>query len=198
MTEVPSLAFDEEKHEYKWHGKVLPSVTTILKSAGIVDAAWYTEEARIRGTHVHQATHFYDEGDLDRASVRPEITPYLDAYIKFKQDTAFYPVLIEQRVVHSEYKYAGTLDRVGWLNDRLVQIDIKSGGIPVWAGLQTKAYEKALEDMMGFGFKLERFPEARFALQLTAQGKYKLQPLTGLSDGHYFFGALAVHQFKTA
>jgi len=196
MIAVPGLEFDEEKHEYKWHGKQVPSVTTILKSAGIVDAAWYTEEARIRGTHVHQAAQFYDEGDLAPGSIRPEIQPYMDAYVKFKRDTGFYPILIEQKVIHTK-GYAGTLDRVGWLNDRLVQIDLKSGGIPKWAGLQTEAYKQALEEMISLGhIKLEQYPEARFALQLTSEGKYKLQPLQGLSDGHYFWAALEIHKFK--
>jgi hypothetical protein len=87
--------------------------------------------------------------------------------------------------------------RVGWLNDRLVQIDLKSGGLPKTAGVQTAAYELALEERIQAGdIFLERFPEARFALQLTAEGKYKLWPLEGHRDRYYFLGALAVAQFK--
>ena len=198
MIEIPGLTLDEPTHQYQLHGRPLPSVTGILASSTIVDASHFTEESRIRGQHVHQAAHFFDDDDLDLDSVRPEIRPYLDAYIAFRRDTGFYPVLIEQRLHHSA-GFAGTLDRVGWLNDRLIQLDLKSGGMPKSTGLQTAAYEMALEELVRDGvIKLERFPEARFALQLSAEGKYKLYPMEGQQDRYYFLGALAVHQFKEA
>lgn len=196
MIEIPDLTFDEASHQYRHLGRLLPSVTQILKASSIVDDTWYNEEARVRGQHVHQAAHYFDEDDLALDSVRPEIQPYLDGYIKFRQDTGFYPVLSEQRLVHS-LGFAGTLDRVGWLNDRLIQLDIKSGGLPKWAGLQTAGYEMALEELVSkCVITLERFPEARFALQLTADGMYKLQPLKDLSDRNNFIAAMAVAKFK--
>jgi hypothetical protein len=196
MIAVAGLDFEEANHEYTWEGRKIPSVTTILKSAGIIETQWYTEEARTRGTHVHQAAHFFDEDDLAMESLRPEIRPFIDAYAKFRNDTGFFPVLVEQRIVHTA-GYAGTLDRVGWLNDRMIQLDIKTGSVPDWAGLQTAAYEMGIEQMIALGLiELEAMPEARFALQLTAEGKYKLWPMTGHRDREFFLAALTVHQFK--
>src|SRR3990167_11512697 len=138
MIETPGLTLDEPTHQYRLHGRPLPSVTGVLASSTIVDASHFTEESRIRGQHVHQAAHFFDDDDLDLDSVRPEIRPYLDAYIAFRRDTGFYPVLIDQRLYHSR-GYAGTLDRVGWLNDPLGQIDLKWGGLPEPAGARAAA-----------------------------------------------------------
>jgi hypothetical protein len=193
---IPGLAFEEEQHEYRWHGAILPSVTTVLKSAGIIDTTHFSEASRIRGQHVHEAAHYFDEGDLELESLRPEIQPYVAAYIKFRQESGFYPLLSEQRL-HYRSAFAGTLDRVGWLNNRMVLFDIKTGGLPKWASLQTAAYDMALEEMIRLGeIQLDRFPEARFALQLSEDGRYKLWPLNGSRDRDYFLGALAVHQFK--
>ena len=137
-----------------------------------------------------------DENDLDEASLAPEIVPYVDGYREFKAKTGFRPVLIETRVGHP-MGYAGTLDRVGWLNDRLVQIDLKSGQLPKWAGLQTAGYETALKWMIEHMLiPMPAFPEARFALQLSKDGKYKLHPLTNRSDEADFYAALQVHQWK--
>ena len=196
MIAVAGLEFDEAQHAYRFEGRPMPSVTTILKTAGIIDTTWYTEEAKTRGTHVHQAAHFFDEDDLALDSLRPEIRPFIDGYIKFRKDTAFYPVLVEQRLHHTA-GFAGTLDRVGWLNDRMIQLDIKTGSVPDWAGLQTAGYEMALEQMIQLGkIELEAMPEARFALQVTAEGKYKLWPMNGHRDREFFLAALTVHQFK--
>lgn len=193
---VAELELDEASHRYRYRGRPIAGVTEILNSAAIIDATHFTEESRVRGKHVHEAAHYFDEGDLALESLRPEIQPYVQAYIAFRQETGFYPLLVEQ-LVHFGNQYAGTLDRVGWLNDRVIQIDLKTGGLPKWAGLQTAAYELALEEMIRDGeLRLERFPEARFALQLSNDGRYKLWPLEGHRDRDYFWGALAVHQFK--
>ena len=50
------LTFDEEKHEYRLDGEVLPSVTGILREMGFVDDTYFTEDSAARGTAVHRAT----------------------------------------------------------------------------------------------------------------------------------------------
>ena len=53
------IKLDRETHTYTPN---LPSVTEILRSVGLIDATWYTEEARQRGTAVHLACEYWDSG----------------------------------------------------------------------------------------------------------------------------------------
>jgi hypothetical protein len=193
---MKDLEFDPATHTYRRHGQRLISVTQALKAGGLIDDSFYTEEARLRGQHVHEAAHFFDDDDLDMGSVRPEIRGYLDAYISFRNQTGFYPILSEQRLFHSA-GFAGTLDRVGWLNDRLIHLDLKTGSLPDWAGPQTAGYDLALNERIDTGdIPLPARPEARFALQLSEDGKFKLWPLQGHDDVAVFLAALKLAQWK--
>ena len=58
------IQFDEAAHVYTVAGVERPSVTQILKDAGLIDTTWYTDEARQRGRAVHLAAQFLDEDDL--------------------------------------------------------------------------------------------------------------------------------------
>lgn len=198
MISIPGLTLEESTHRYRYHGAPVSGVTEILQGAGIIDPTWYTEESRIRGQHVHQAAHYLDEDDLALESVRPEIRPYLDGYIAFRRASGFIPLLLEQRVIHS-LGFAGTLDRVGLLNNRLVLADIKSGGVPKWARIQTGGYDLALEEMIRAGLiKLAGFPEAHFAIQLPGDGTYRLQPLDRIAGRAEFLEALEKFNRKEA
>lgn len=109
------LTFDEEKHLFTANGEVIPSVTTVLKRAGmtpdwskIADIEWYAQ----RGTYIHRATELWEAKTLDEDTVDDEIRPYLEAYKKFRAD---YPVPItaqELRLWHPRYRYAGIIDIV--------------------------------------------------------------------------------------
>ena len=123
------IEFDEEKHIYRVAGVVLPSVTGILKSEGFIDSGWYDDYSRQRGEYVHKATALYDHGELDDDYDDPVIMPYLDAWKRFKEESKFHILEIENPVVNLEYSYCGTPDRIGSLNQRLCVIDIKTGSI---------------------------------------------------------------------
>lgn len=192
------FSFDEATHTYYYDGFEVPSVTQIMKNAGIIDDRFYNEEARIRGSAVHLATQYLDEGDLDWDSLDDLIVPYVKAYQKFKLDSGFVPEFIEKRIYHKAkpgmavcIDYAGTLDRAGIFADFLPQkrcdlirdkyavIDLKTGSIPEWAGIQLAAYALGL---------LPKMPR-RFALLLKKDGKYKLQEFKKSSDYGAFYGA---------
>lgn len=119
------LQFTEEGHIYTLNGRRLISVTqalSILDDRWKVDP-WYLERGRL----IHLATEYYDRNELDESSIDPQIAPYIESYIKFRMNTDFEPKMIEQRLFHPQYFYAGTLDRQGPLNGNQVIIDIKSG-----------------------------------------------------------------------
>src|SRR3989338_6921714 len=91
------LTFNDETHEYFWNGEKVPySVTGILKVSGLIDTTWYNEPARVRGTYVHEATQFLDEDCLEWDSLDPVITPYVEAYARFKTESKFHVKRIEE------------------------------------------------------------------------------------------------------
>lgn len=107
------LTFEEETHSFTANGKVIPSVTTILKKTGMtpdysfVDP-WYAQ----RGTYIHKATELWENGVLDEDSLDPAISGYVDAYKACRRD---FPVKVtgqEVRLWHPVLKFAGIIDMV--------------------------------------------------------------------------------------
>jgi hydroxymethylpyrimidine pyrophosphatase-like HAD family hydrolase len=108
------LTFDEEHHIFTVNGKVIPSVTTILKRMGMtpdysfVDP-WYAQ----RGTYIHKATELWENGTLDEDSVDPLISGYIEAYKAFRRDSPQIVVTGQEiRLWHPVYRYAGIIDMI--------------------------------------------------------------------------------------
>lgn len=169
------LTFDAEKHEYRWNGVVVPSVTQILKSLGLIDATWYTEEARDRGSMIHLATALDDRGELDESSVDERIAGYLAAWRFFLAESGFAFEEIEEPRYSMDLGYAGTADRIGKLRGSLAVGDIKTGSPEPWHRLQTAAYVTA---RFGNAWRVA----ARFVVYLSDDGKYRLITHTDPSD----------------
>lgn len=133
---MPRLEFDEGPHLYYLDGELIPSVTTILSHEGLypdfefVDR-WYAE----RGSLVHLATHYLDNGTLDRESLDSEILPFIESYEKFKEVYRFQVEESEIRLYNETYWFCGTADKVGkilWNGQvREALIDLKCGQ-PEW------------------------------------------------------------------
>lgn len=187
--ESPELVLNPASHTYTRGGIVVPGISEILKSVGMVDDRWFTEYSRDRGTGAHLACQFYDEGDLDESSVDPAIRPYLEAWKKFRTESGFIPELIEKKLYHSGYCYAGTEDRYGLFNASRDVVEIKTGMISAVTGLQLAAQELLLRDN---GFEVHR----RFAVQIKADGKYKLTEYTDPWDKNVFISCVSAHNFK--
>ncbi len=165
---MPKFELDEEKHVYTLDGRRLISVT---QSLSILDDRWKVEPYYLqRGKYIHKATELHDKDELDESTVDPEIRPYLDAYVKFRDDTGFEPNLIEHRLYHPSLMYAGTLDRVGRLNGDQVLIDLKSGVKVRVDELQGAAYWELC--------RANNIPVKKvFDLYLHDDGTYKLEPI---------------------
>ncbi len=121
---MPSLELDKTTHLYTLGDRKLISVTQAIS---ILDNRWRDPWYLTRGKYIHKATELYDRDELDEDRLDSQIRPYLESYIKFRMNTDFKPILIEQRLYHPQYFYAGTLDRQGPLNGNQAIIDIKSG-----------------------------------------------------------------------
>ncbi|MFA5409739.1 MAG: hypothetical protein WC343_13290 [Bacilli bacterium] len=112
MLDTP-VEFDEESHTYRYEGVKLPSVTGILKAEGFIDARFYDEFSRQRGTAAHLACHYDDLGILDESTIDPVILPYLSAWRKFRAESGFVVTVSEAPLMSAAYRFAGKPDAIG-------------------------------------------------------------------------------------
>jgi hypothetical protein len=137
--------YDDPSHTYSLGGKILPSITGILKACRYVDTTHYTPEARTRGSHVHLAIKFLNKGTLDWASVRDEYIGYVLAYQKLVKDWEFLVELFEVPMFHPILLFGGTPDLVGTVFGGVrAIIELKTGPVMKWTALQTIAQEMLL------------------------------------------------------
>lgn len=185
------LTFDEERHEYRFGGIVVPGVTQILRPLTSFDGIpRHVLEAKADlGRRVHLACQLDDEDDLDEASVEEDVAPYLEAWRSFLRDTGAEVVENERQVYEPTFRYAGTLDNVLRLNGALWLVDKKTCfSLPLAVGPQTAAYLRALG----------RHGMRRAALRLREDGTYRFNPLTGSDDWPAFLSCLTLLRFKEA
>lgn len=181
------LSFNRELHQFKIDGTPVPSVTQILKGAGIIDDRWFSEYSATRGTLIHQTCELYDLGDLDEETLDPVLAGYLAGWKKFRDETEFVQTQIESPVYNIGLQYAGILDRVGYVNDENTLIDIKSGAVPWWVGLQLAAYASCL---------YPPFTGDRLAVQLSQDGTWKPHYFNNRQDWKDFQACLHVEHLK--
>jgi len=190
-----TVAFDAVTHRYSSGDVALVSVTQAIREAGLMgDTSYFTDEARDRGTAVHQMVEFYDQGDLDEDGLDPALRPYLDAYHWFLHDHQPTWSHIEARRADLTLRYAGTVDRAGTLatTKHAVVLDVKSGTPALWHRLQLSAYRRLV---------LAELPTPiviRHALYLAADGTYKLDtlPVNDQEDWQTFHAALTLANWK--
>lgn len=191
-----ALEFDEARHEYRYAGRIVPSVTQVIgflnDYAGVPRDA--LDLARERGNAVHLATALDDRDNLDEESVDPVVAPYLNAWRQLRADLGFEPELIEHRVYSVTHGYAGALDRFGKFRHRpnKALIDIKATAVIMPGnGPQTAAYKAALT---------ERAPCAvdRYTVLLCPDRSppYRLQPHRDATDLTMFVCALNLHNWR--
>lgn len=182
------LTFDESSHTYRFRGTAVPGVTGVIQSlhsfAGIPRAILI--EAAARGTAVHLATQFFDEGDLDESSLSEAVGTRVEGWKRFVADMRPEWLAIEVRLLHRVHLYAGTADRFAILKGEPWVIDIKTAqsSHPVW-GLQTAAYAQAAN-----------LPECRRGtVQLLPDGTYRLREWSDPSDFPTFLSALNLNRW---
>lgn len=175
--------FESSTHTYRIKDKVTPSVTQVLRNAGLICTEFYSEKAMRRGTDVHLA--IYHLAGNRAVEVREDIIPYIDAYQKFIKASGARVRLCEQIVYSTTYDYAGTFDWYGELNGNMVLIDLKTGGDPSYSGMQLAAYLDA-----GVECGLMKANTKRFVLQLKSTGAFSLIPKTDRSDLQTFRNAI--------
>lgn len=194
------MEFDAETHTYYVNGEVKRSVTQIMHDAGIVDTTWFTEFGRWRGSAVHKATHYFDDGDIDRRTLDPIVKPFVADWTNFREKTKFTPTMIEKPYYDPVYDYCGTPDRRGYFfeagnsNGGNILVDLKtypSGQPPWWTRLQLAAYGRLVDPRMIFH---------RYAVVLTGKGPVvkDYPPEEYMEDLNDFLACIRVARLKVA
>jgi len=183
------LTFDAPSHTYYWGGTMVPNVTRVLKP--LTDLSLIPplvlERARQEGEAIHGMVKLYSRADLDEDRLPDWLRPRLSAYKCFLQETGFTVLASEERVYHPFLRYAGTLDLRGRLCEAQAVIDIKRSLFSKWViGLQTAAYQHAANEAL----PSELWVRDRYALQLSGNGGYKLEPFRNPNDASRFIAEL--------
>ncbi len=192
-TATSELQFDPVEHRYMRNGVIVPGVTEILQSVGIIDTTWFTEESAWRGSVIHKCCELDDLGDLDEASVVEEAKGYLEAWRLFKREMKFLDGAV---------------------------VDLKTGQILPWVKYQLAAYSEfrptgtsrenierpMLYECNGISFAgtpdrlIPPFPALRrIAVRLKPNGKYGIKEFPiheRRGDLNIFLAALAINNAK--
>ena len=136
-----------------------------------------------------------DKGILDPDSVDPAISSYLEAWFKFRDDTGFVPWEIEEKIYSEKYNFAGRLDSLGPIKNKLTLVDITTATtIEIAKVIQLAAYMGAYNEDKPVKEKIKE----REIVQLNDDGTYTLAPegLFKKSDFSIFLSCLKLYNFK--
>lgn len=163
-------------HIYEKDGKRYYSVTTILSVLGSkelmkwansmgfkhIDSEKYTEDKAEFGTLVHAGLQKIIDPDAEVEMIQPknaihayEANKCYDSFERLMKNYKFETICTEKTLVSHELRYAGTMDWVAKLDDKLTLIDFKTSKIVTFKYLlQLAGYMKLLE--LEEGITIER------------------------------------------
>jgi hypothetical protein len=175
------VRFDPVLHEYTLNetGERVRSVTGILTDAGLIDNRWYSEEARDRGSAVHELCERYASGiRADDAGRELADLEYVNALAAWMRDFKVYALKTEC-VIYNQVGYevyGGTFDLLALIAGRRVLVDLKTGAKAKWHYKQLAGYGlgKFNDDDSPVN------PDALAVLYLKANGKYVYDIMPGL------------------
>lgn len=189
---MSEFSFDPISHVYTLSGRVLPSVTGLIREAGLVYYPPGGDDLRKLGRYVHETIDLYDKGELDEGILDPILAPYLSQWKAFKQGTGFAVIHSEIPYYQEAFGFAGTVDKIGTLNDAIVLLDLKTGSPAKWHIIQLAAYLRLAKD-----WGLKGLTKA-FNLYIDPKGcSLRAVSYADLCRGWDVFQAcLTIHQFK--
>lgn len=121
------MTFNEEKHEYMVKGKVVPSVSEIMKCATCL---YYTDEipprvlelACRKGSAVHKAIEEYLL--FEDYTIEDRYRPIMEQFLKWLDDYKPEIIKVEYKMTNGEY--AGTCDLICKIDNKIIGIDHKT------------------------------------------------------------------------
>lgn len=164
------LEFDDELHEYKIDGTIVPSATQVIND--IMPGYDAGDYYKARGKAMHVACELYDQGRLDWDTVHPEIIGKVRAWAKFRTEWNRPILASETAMGHPAYMVAGRIDRV-FQGEKLYHVlcDLKSALTPqvrIQLGFYSLLWKRTNMDS-----KTRRLPETRgVAVELRNNGSY--------------------------
>ena len=170
-----------------------PSVTTILRP--YIDATWFTDEARGRGSAVHEACAAYLMGTF-RPPLAPEHQPYFDSARRWINMAVDKVLLCEERLVDPVLRYCGKPDLICTLRGEpeAVLIDFKTSQAeyPAWK-LQVAAYrklaagEKKIFTVRGLSVRLKSDGSGCLVKEYPANYERAFNIFQSLLNAHHYF-----------
>jgi hypothetical protein len=199
---MKDLQFDEAAHTYTLGGRVIPSVTQVLKQ--VVDFSMVPPDILERkcaiGSALHMAIALDHADDLDYDSLDASVLPYFEAWRKFVADMGRGLVVhaAEMPIASATYQYGVTPDIWGSVNGRRAVIELKStAAIHPSVGLQTAAQEMAITECDawpgGTGQAVDRY-----ALQLQPSGQYRIHHFKNRGDFAVFIALRSVYGWRAS
>ena len=137
------MTFDPVLHEYRDGDLIIPSVTQVLKRAGIIDDRWYSEEAREQGSAVHELCERFAHGVRNDNTGRPMASlEYVNAFASWMKKSRTYAIQTENIIdfTLNGYRYAGKFDLLAEIGGRRILVDYKTGAKAPWHPTQIAAY----------------------------------------------------------
>ena len=188
LPNTPELGFIESTHTYTLYGQKIPSVTQLMAP---LNAAVYgginTEvlnKAADRGTEVHQAAENYANFGIE--DISPERRGYFDGFREWFDEVKPVVVSTEFKTYHKYLIYAGTIDLLAYIHNKLYVIDYKTtySVEKMLTRVQLEAYKQAL---ISQGIPVE----GKAVLHLQKTGKARLLEYDAYdTDAWDVFGSL--------
>lgn len=194
---MDEVTFDEERHEYRIDGRLVPSVTQIIKPVqrelgGSQDTLDWKRQI---GKALDSAITIHERGEeIDPDSLDEAVAPFFSAWLKFKVETGFRALLNQPIVYSRKLRFAGTADLFGTRGaedspDELVDTKCVWTMDPATA-IQTAGYSLAAVESLGIRVK------KRGGLQLLRDGTYRYHPYTSSMDEQVFKACLSITAWK--
>jgi len=200
MTAEPIFTFDETTHTYSIGNKTVPNCTSVVASGGLVPYRFVAEDLLERkrelGRETHLACHLHNLGKL--GSYDPKIKSYLHAWIVFKEQTGYTPLLSEYRTVAwvNGLPFGMTIDNSGMLKGKDTIVELKIGTVLPHHAVQLAGYAA------GLPHPTLRTPFARFMarkrliVELRSSGSPKVHACEGRGDYEVFAALLHVSSWR--
>ena len=148
LTHDPRLRYNDARHEYSIDGRLMPSVSQIIRQISGMDRIPQNrlDVARMRGTYVHQCIEWLMNGTLDRSSIDPGLAGYVAAFERWRNEHHPEPVAQETMVSNLPLWYAGRIDLLAHIDGELWLVDYKtSSATSHHYGCQLAGYRLALQ-----------------------------------------------------
>lgn len=188
------LDFDAHNHIFKINGVIVPSITQVIKAAGLTDYSkvppHILKASQDFGTAAHLATQLYDQGNLDETTLDPALRPYLDSWITFCKEYGFVSEIIEKPMGSELFKFAGIPDRIGKREGKAADVEIKT----TFEMNESTAEQTAGQVILWKG-KIDTKVE-RWGVLLTETGKPQVYRYKNASDFSVFLAALTICNTK--